>query len=1325
MNTPATFLPLPPEQPVLDFSFDRDNPGVAAILRHVLAGYCCQVLGPRHHLKSRLVQFAGNLLTEFGTHHVVYLDLEKVDKGAHFFANLDALTRAALPFAPGKLVEECRSATDFQLSLGQLTRSSDRNLLVVVDHLEIAPPNLVAALLGALRSAHSDGIDDQHGNRFQALVCGSLLLSQVALRNADRFEHISQTVMVSDLSREEGRRLLTASLARGLTITNEAADMILNWIDGDALLIAEAATLLSRLDGSGRTIVDQDDVAAAIPAIGSQNRGIEEILRHIENDVRLLTVVRRLLEQAPVPAEVVDSQETRMLLDLCGVVTRRGRVFQIKSAAWERLLRTRLNAGTVGRLFARAGDWGQAIDYLGKAQSNRTEAEQDYRPELFATIINAIHDSRDVRGAFAVLDKGLRAAYPDLQRKVLLYAVDPDERAFKLITSVEGKSPSPRLRIGLSQSDRPEVQACSDTEYSISIVDGETRLLYPLRSSAAGGDPLGLVSADESARPGLTYQSWEEREVLLGFLGNVARALASKQRFRDLLSATSQRAELLRVLDQIKTLLHDPELSEETVWRVMLEGITHGRGLSFNRAILFAPDGPGRLVGRYAVGHADRVTTEDEWRRHPFTNEATGDWVAGLVERHRRPPQVVGQLERSLRGLTIALDEDDSLLKRCFEEKELIYGFPRSGWGQSALPETLTRAIHPADEFLLVPLRGAREALGALYVDNKFSNPRISGEASGMLRNFADQITLVVEGARALTTERQLRHLEQVQREQIDHDLQDLQELQRALQFNLGQTGDDRLDDVVRAELSKVCQTALGMRAWLVRAYPRDRWQIMGFSEGSGYSAWQTDAAPPDISRADEDTLSPHIMSFVDSVSTGLSAYLRTGNEDILVAPVEVNGNHQATLYVELLPGSAVRNRDKVAERAANRLGVVMGQVQNVQMLQRLVDSALRLTRDEPIKDTLRKIVHEAMEALGGVSTVTLYAIDERDEIVLAAYEGVQHPDQMRTHPPYNSTVVEQIVEADKEVYATDTADKRPFRRSGFAKRENIQSVAAFPLTSGKQRLGCVFFGYRRRHLFPDVERSALKLFARLAMAELLYDRLDRELERKKQLERYTVRAALANEFIHRMDNTLSGMSDHIEHIEARVVGDPAIIKRLERLRIKGEDLVSLSEDFKNRLPGMSRDDQRELQPLGPILVQIVEKLARDAPEHVTVTPPAHWPSLRYPIDRPLFEILVGHLLTNAWEAIPAERQGVVAMTLERHGDWLRIAVRDNGCGISEADLGHIFEPGISTKPSGRERGQGLGIARMIAELHHGRLTVGHSDETGTVFWLDLPILLE
>ncbi|MBP8947934.1 MAG: GAF domain-containing protein, partial [Candidatus Promineofilum sp.] len=1204
------------------FTFDRDNPVVAAILRHVSDGYCCQLLGPRHHLKSRLVQFAGALLTEFGTHHVVYLDLVAVHPDEQFFTALDAHTRASLsPQLSGPPVDECQSATELQVALVRYALASDRNLLLIIDHLEIAPPNQVASLLSAVRAAHIASMDD-YGSRLQVIVCGSMLLSQVALRDADRYERISKTITMQDLSREEGKRLLNAYLNNGLTITADAADAVIDWVDGDALLIREAASLLNRLDGSSRTLIDRDDVSSAIQAFGSQNAYIEEILRHIDNDVRLLMVVRGLLEYVQPSADVLDSPEIRTLLDLCGVIARRNGAYQIKSAAWEHLLRARLSAGYIGRLFARAGDWNRAITYLGQAQSNQTEVDHDFRPELFAAIINAIHDSRDERQTFAVLDAGLRAAYPSPPRDLLLYAVDPDERAFKLITPIERDRSSLQARISLSASDRPEVQACSDTEYSISSVDGVTRLLYPLPSADSGGDPLGLVSADEGTRSSSGYQLWEEREVLLGFLRNVSRTLMSKHRFRDLLGRTSQRVELLRVLDRINTLLHDPELSEETVWRVMLEGVTHGRGLRFNRAVLFTPDTPGQLVANYAVGYAQRATAEADWQLHPFTDEATDDWINGLISRHRHPPRLPGELEGALRGLSVTLNEDESLLKRCFAKRELIHGYPRSGWGYSVLPETLTRAINPADEFVLVPLRGTREPLGVLYVDNKFSGQRISGEEYRILHNFAAQIALVVEGARALASERQLRRLEQMEREQIDRDLQDLQELQRALQFNLDKSGNEPFDDVIRAELGKVCQSAMGSQAWLVRVCPRDSWQIVVCGSAGHYRMWQTPDAPPDPGRANPDYMSPRTVSYIDSVSSGLSAYLRTGSEELVVAPIEVNGNQQATLYVEVLPGLTVTNREKVVERAANRLGVVISQVQNVQVLQRLVDSALRLTRDEPLNKTLRNIVHEAMEVLSGVSVVTLYAIDERDEIMLAAWEGERFRDQMKSHPPYGSTVVENIVKADAGIFATDAIEKRPFRRSQFIKREGIHSVAAFPLTSGRQRLGCMFFSYRRRHLFPDAERSALSLFAQLAAAELLYERLDQELEKKTQLEQYVVRAALASEFIHRMDNTLSGMSDHIDQIEARVGEEPAVRKRLERLRNKGKELVFLGEDLKKRLNEVSRDAKREMQPLKPALAQIVEKLAREVPEHVNVHLVPRQASFSYPIDRPLFEIL-------------------------------------------------------------------------------------------------------
>lgn len=1322
------------------FTFDSDNPAIKKVQAHVLDGRCCQVLGPRRHLKSRLIHVVGDSLKELGTHHVVYLDLAQVDTDDHFFADLEARIRVDLPPLAGQTDAECQSAIDLQQAFERMAKANDRNVLLMIDHLEIAPPNLVASLLGAVRAAHVACMD-QYGH-LQAVVCGSLLLSQVALRDADRFEDISETVMVPDLSRAESQRLLTLSLANArsdtqLTMAGDVVDTLFDWTDGDPILILEAVSILSHLASiSGRTVIDTNDVLSAIQemhrAVGVQTVLIDETVRHIANDVRLLTVVRRLLEHSQPPVDSVDSQEMRTLLELSGVVARRNNVYRIKSAAWEDLLRARLGTGHVGRLYARAGDWGRAIIYLGQAQVDPAEERQDYLPELFAAIINAIHDSRDERQAFACLNNGLHAAYPE--RDLLVYALDPGERALKLVTSPDAKHPSAPTRISLSESDRPEVQACKSTEYSISLVNGATRLLYPLRPVDARGDPLGLISVVEGsqlseedspwtkkAKRENGYQLWEEREVLLGFLRNALRALRSKQRFHELLDNASQRAELWRVLDRIKTLLHDPELSEETVWRVMLEGVTHGRGLRFNRAVLFLPDATGRLVARHAVGYADRLAAEAHWQRHPYTEEATDDWLANLVEKHRSPTPTTGELEHSLRGRAVALDEEDSLLRDCYRNQEPFHR--RSEWERPPLPTTMSRLIIPADECVLVPLLGPGAPLGALYADYKFAGQLISDEYYRMLQNFVAQIALVVGGARVLTAERQLRYVEQTQREQIDHDLADLQELQRALQFNLDTTGNDLLAEVVQAELSKVCETALGTRAWLVRVCPRDYWQVMAIDGAKRYSTREMKEAPPDAPPDGQDVLSPRTLSFPESVSVGLAAYLRSGNEALVVAPVEVNGNVQATLYVELKPGSTVANREKVVERAANRLGMVIGQVQNVKVLQRLVNSSLRLTRDEPLEETLHNIVGEAMEVLGGISVVTLYAIDESDEIVLAAGEGINHPEMMKTHPPYSTTVVEAIMRSDEPTFAPDVLEKRPFRKSKFVEREKICSLAAFPLIAEGRRLGCMFFSYRRRHLFTEAEKSMLSLFAQLVAAELLYDRLDRELKKKGELEQYIVQGTLGNEFIHRLDGTIAGMADHIDEIDELVSGDPVICELLELLRLKTDGLFRLSTDIRQHLKGM-REAKREFRPLGPFIEQTIEQLKREAPKHVRLSYHSELPPLNYAIDPLLFEMLLRHLISNAWEAIPVNDVGRVDVTLGKQDGRIRIAISDNGSGVSEQDRKHIFESSYSTKQSDKERGQGLTISTWITKLHGGQLALGPSDNTGTTFYFDLPDML-
>ncbi len=143
-------------------------------------------------------------------------------------------------------------------------------------------------------------------------------------------------------------------------------------------------------------------------------------------------------------------------------------------------------------------------------------------------------------------------------------------------------------------------------------------------------------------------------------------------------------------------------------------------------------------MANYAVGYAQRATAEADWQLHPFTDEATDDWINGLISRHRHPPRLPGELEGALRGLSVTLNEDESLLKRCFAKRELIHGYPRSGWGYSVLPETLTRAINPGGEFIRKPLRGTREPLGVLYVDNTFSGSGFREEYR-TLHNFAAQ----------------------------------------------------------------------------------------------------------------------------------------------------------------------------------------------------------------------------------------------------------------------------------------------------------------------------------------------------------------------------------------------------------------------------------------------------------------------------------------------------------------------------------------------------------------------------------------------------------
>jgi len=179
------------------------------------------------------------------------------------------------------------------------------------------------------------------------------------------------------------------------------------------------------------------------------------------------------------------------------------------------------------------------------------------------------------------------------------------------------------------------------------------------------------------------------------------------------------------------------------------------------------------------------------------------------------------------------------------------------------------------------------------------------------------------------------------------------------------------------------------------------------------------------------------------------------------------------------------------------------------------------------------------------------------------------------------------------------------------------------------------------------------------------------------------------------------------------------IQKHTERLNSLLEDLLTLS-----RLESINPGLRRESLPLADLLHSVVNDIRGRslAGEHV----------LSLTIESDLGVVLVDplkisqvceNLLDNALKYTP--RGSTIAVSARALGGEITVSVRDNGPGIPDADLPHIFER-FYRVDKGRSRdkggtGLGLSIVKHIVQLHGGRVWVESELGKGTVFHFTLP----
>lgn len=556
------------------------------ILSNVRSGKCCRVLGPRFRSKSKLMREASRQLHEFGAHYTSYQSLSDIqfDSEAGFYTCLFSklteniqTTESIKGHLPG-------SALEFQYALLDCVRKSARNVALFIDDLEIPPPNLVASLLGVLRAVYTITVD-QHGSRLQAVVCGSLCLNQVALKNTSRFESISELILVDDPHEQECFEYVnTRCIDANLIPKKDGIQKLLDQTGRDPILIQTLTnTCFEQMQKAEKLKLTPDCVTEAMEVYfcGELDWRIKEIIRQVEREPSLLSSSLQILEQGSIPFAKLPSaiNETPTTLDLCGVFARVDGCYKVKCELWGNILEQYLLPARVGKFYAQAGKWEKSIRYFGQAILNQ---QKEVVSELVAATINAINSINSqnmdnvISRSFHYLASGLEAAYPNCELR--LYKRIGDDLEVRYPRDERNKP----AKVGLDDLGATEFNALQGPGYSISSTSGETFILIPLRARE-DARPIGLLIFQHPLLNLDPHRKREEILQLVKFTRLATQAIETKIRFVDLLDKLDQEGKIReRTVNIASGLIHDiygavaniPDLVDE-----LEENLESGKGI--------------------------------------------------------------------------------------------------------------------------------------------------------------------------------------------------------------------------------------------------------------------------------------------------------------------------------------------------------------------------------------------------------------------------------------------------------------------------------------------------------------------------------------------------------------------------------------------------------------------------------------------------------------------------------------------------------------------------------------------------------------------------
>lgn len=253
-------------------------------------------------------------------------------------------------------------------------------------------------------------------------------------------------------------------------------------------------------------------------------------------------------------------------------------------------------------------------------------------------------------------------------------------------------------------------------------------------------------------------------------------------------------------------------------------------------------------------------------------------------------------------------------------------------------------------------------------------------------------------------------------------------------------------------------------------------------------------------------------------------------------------------------------------------------------------------------------------------------------------------------------------------------------------------------------------------HLYEDISET---------------QRLEQQLRQAQKMEAI---GTLAGGIAHDFNNILAALIGYTELAVNDLDDKKGLLGDLEEVRKAG----NRAKDLVSQILAFSRQHRQEKNPVKVKLIakEALKLIRASLPTTIEIEGNIASDALVMADATQIHQVLM-NLFTNAGQAMQ-EEGGVLEVDLNdiyldddftarypgiRPGNFLKLTVRDTGCGIAPDLVDRIFDPFFTTKEKGQGTGLGLSVVHGIVKSMDGAISVYSEPEKGTEFDVYLPVI--